>query len=112
VAFPFLLESNFESGSNAEWTSETDTVSQLDFPHYSELARYPWKTCVPFQGAYCARVVLSGGTADAFVSSTSTTIALDTNFVGFVSISGSLRRSQRPQMIRLQSVSFSLPVQL
>jgi hypothetical protein len=78
VAFPFLLESNFESGSNAEWTSETDTVSQLDFPHYSELARYPWKTCVPFQGAYCARVVLSGGTADAFVSSTSTTIALDT----------------------------------
>lgn len=67
MAFPFLFEANFEAGTNAEWDSETDTGSQLDFPHYSELARYPWPTAVPFEGAYCMRAVLSGGTADAFV---------------------------------------------
>lgn len=72
MAFPWLFESTFEQGTNAEWSSETDTVSQLDYPSYKELARYPW-VVGPYRGAYSARVVLKGGTADAFVNSTSIT---------------------------------------
>ena len=68
MAFPFTFESNFESGDSLEWDSETDTASQLDFPHYSELSRFPWPTAAPFRGAYCMRATLSGGTADAFVT--------------------------------------------
>ena len=67
MAFPFIFEANFETGDASEWDSETDTVSQLDFPHFSELARFPWSTAAPFTGAFCMRAVLSGGTADAFV---------------------------------------------
>lgn len=75
MAFPWVFESQFQSGSNADWVGETDTVAQLDFPSYKVLARYPWPTCAPYNGAYCARVVLSGGTADAFVNSTTIAIA-------------------------------------
>lgn len=67
MAFPFVYESNFETGDSSEWDSETDTASQLDFPNYSDLAKLPWPSAAPFQGAYCMRAVLSGGTADAFV---------------------------------------------
>lgn len=67
MAFPWIFEANFELGSAAEWDSETDTASQLDFPHFSTLARFPWSTAAPFRGAYVMRAVLSGGTADAFV---------------------------------------------
>lgn len=65
MAFPYVFHSNFEQGTNAEFDSETDTGSQLDFPHYSELARWPWPTATPYSGAYCARWKLTGGTADS-----------------------------------------------
>jgi hypothetical protein len=67
MAFPYVFESNFESGSNAEWDSETDTASILDFPHFTELARYPWSKCAPNRGAYCMRVRAGGQTADAIL---------------------------------------------
>lgn len=67
MAFPWIFEANFERGDNSDWDSETDTAAQLDFPHYSELARFPWPTATPYSGAYCMRVALTGGTADAFV---------------------------------------------
>jgi hypothetical protein len=72
AGFPWLFESQFELGTNAEWTSETDTVNQLDYPSWRVLARYPWLVA-PYTGAYSARVALTGGTADAFVNSTSIT---------------------------------------
>lgn len=75
MAFPWLLESGFEAGSNAEWTAETDTGSQLDFPHASELARFPWPTHAPYRGAYCARFRLGANTTDAYLTSTSIDIA-------------------------------------
>jgi len=78
MSFPFVFESNFESGDNTEWTAETDTESQLDFPHHSELARFPWPTTAPFRGAYCMRVTLSGGTADANVDANALDIAANT----------------------------------
>ena len=68
MAFPFVFESTFEQGTNAEWDSETDTAAQLDFPHFSELARFRNSNSAPYTGAYCMRAVLSGGTADAFVT--------------------------------------------
>lgn len=68
MSFPFIFESNFEGGTSGEWDSETDTVSQLDFPDHHELARFPWATAAPSSGAHCMRAVLSGGTADAFVT--------------------------------------------
>jgi hypothetical protein len=79
MTFPFIFESNFESGDVSEWDSETDTGSQLDVVHYTELARYPWHTAVPYHGAYCLRATLAGGTADAFVTEGDIDIALSTN---------------------------------
>ena len=55
MAFPFLFASNWESGTNAEWDTETDTGSLLDFPHYSTLANIPGAPA-PFRGAYCMRI--------------------------------------------------------
>lgn len=54
MAFPFLFESTFEAGTNAEWDTETDTGTKLDFPHYTTLAKVGM---TPYRGAYCARVV-------------------------------------------------------
>ena len=83
MAFPWIFESNFETGDNSEWDSETDTGSQLDIAHYSELARFPWPTAVPFEGAYCMRVALSS-TVDAFLLEGSIDISLSGNrFVAF-----------------------------
>jgi hypothetical protein len=55
MAFPWIFQSNFESGSNAEWDTETDTGSLLDFPHYSTLSTIPGAPA-PFRGAYCMRI--------------------------------------------------------
>ena len=60
MAHPWLFESNFEAGTNAEWDSEGDTGSKLDFPHFSTLARVP-KLAMPYRGAYCMRVDLRPG---------------------------------------------------
>lgn len=62
MAHPWIFESNFEAGTNAEWDSETDTGSLLDFPHYSTLAREPLSG-MPYRGAYCMRIVM-GDTND------------------------------------------------
>lgn len=85
MAFPFIVENNFETGTvSDEWDSETDTASQLDIAHYTELARYPWPTCAPYQGAYAGRAVLSGGTADAFFVDGECNVALDArNYFAF-----------------------------
>ena len=55
MAIPYIFESNFEQGTNAEWDSETDTGSLLDFPHYSELSRLQGAP-MPYRGAYCMRI--------------------------------------------------------
>lgn len=84
MAFPWVFEANFESGDNSEFNTETDTANQLDFPHYSELARFPWSGAVPFDGAYVMRCTLSGGTADATLTATDMNIAANTtNYVKF-----------------------------
>lgn len=74
MAFPFILESNFDLGTNAEWTSESDTGSALDFPHYSELARVPGMPA-PYKGSYCMRVALVADTNAHVVISTAGDIA-------------------------------------
>lgn len=60
MAFPYIFESNFEQGTNGEWDSETDTGSLLDFPHYASLAKDD-AAPIPYRGAYCMRIDLSGG---------------------------------------------------
>lgn len=62
MAHPWIFESNFEAGSNAEWDSEADTGSRLDFPHYSALAKIPGMPA-PYRGAYCMRIQM-GDTND------------------------------------------------
>lgn len=62
MAHPWIFEANFEAGTNAEFDSETDTGSRLDFPHYSELARTPG-IGMPYRGAYCMRIQM-GDTND------------------------------------------------
>jgi hypothetical protein len=67
MAFPYIFESNFEQGTNAEWDSETDTEGSLTFPHYSQLARYDQTgvgPIAPYRGAYAAQWVMAGDTAD------------------------------------------------
>ena len=71
MAFPWIFEGTFPTGSVTDggWDSETDTGSQLFIDHYSELARLPYPTAAPFDSsAYCARISLTGGTADAFIT--------------------------------------------
>ena len=65
MAYPFIFHSNFEAGSNAEWDSESDTGSLLDFPHYSVLAKDS-NSLMPYHGAYCMRNAL-GDTNDHVV---------------------------------------------
>jgi hypothetical protein len=78
------FQDNFESGDATGWSGdETDTASQLDVVHYSTLAGVP-KMPMPYSGAYCARWVLSGGTADAFFTEADIDISTaDTNWVKF-----------------------------
>lgn len=66
MAFDYLSEVNFELGTRGTFDSETDTNGKLDFPGYFDLARVPG-IAMPFRGAYCMRVDLGLGTADAFV---------------------------------------------
>lgn len=75
MAFPWIVESTWESGTNAEWTAETDTASLLDFPHASVLARFPWPNHAPFRGAYCARFRLGAETTTVFLTHTTIDIA-------------------------------------
>ena len=63
MAFPYIFADNFETGSNANWDSESDTGGVMDFPHYSTLAGVPGLPA-PYRGAYCLRVKL-GNTNDA-----------------------------------------------
>ena len=60
MAHPYIFASNFEAGTNAEWDSETDTGSKLDFPHYTDLARISGMPA-PYRGAFCARWDLTTG---------------------------------------------------
>jgi hypothetical protein len=86
MAFPYVYESDFETGTTTGegWDSETDTASQLDIAHYKTLANLPWPTCAPFKGAYALRATLSGGTADAFLTEGDINIAADgTNYFRF-----------------------------
>lgn len=79
MAFPYIFESNFEGGTFGEWDTETDTASQIDVVHYSDLARFPWNGATPYRGAYCMRAELSGGTADATVTEGDIDMALAAN---------------------------------
>jgi hypothetical protein len=58
---------NFELGTFGVFDAETDTGSLLDFPHYTELARFGQ---APYRGAYCMRLRLAGAT-DAYVQENS-----------------------------------------
>lgn len=62
MAIPYIFESTFEQGTNAEWDSESDTGSLLDFPHYATLAKLQGVP-MPYRGAYCMRITL-GDTND------------------------------------------------
>lgn len=70
MSFPYISEVNFEDGlattGGGTFDSEVDTDSKLDIAHYSELARTP-EIAMPYRGAFCMRVDLSGGTADAYL---------------------------------------------
>jgi len=78
MAFPFIFQSNFETGDASEWDSETDTVAQLDIPSYKDLAALPYRSAAPFSGSHCMRLSLTGGTADAFLTEADINIALAT----------------------------------
>ena len=75
MAFPYIFAENFERGTKGGFDTETDTVAQLSFAHYKELARYPWRGCAPYTGAYAVKLELTGGTADAILIEADTNIA-------------------------------------
>lgn len=74
MSFPWITSENFELGTKGSLDTETDTVNQLDVVHWKTLQNYPWLVA-PYNGAYCARVQLTGGTADAYYTETSVDIA-------------------------------------
>lgn len=80
MAFPWVYQANFESGNNSEWNNEADTGSNLDFPHYIDLARAGMTT---YRGAYCMRVRM-GDTNDHTLRADAANIAEDgTAFLNF-----------------------------
>lgn len=74
MAFPWIFAANFETGTNGQWDSEQDTGSRLDFPHFTELARWPGSQQAPYRGAYCMRVQM-GDANDHTVRETDLNIA-------------------------------------
>lgn len=80
MAFPFLLEENFEGGTKGAFDASADTDSKLTFPHYSALAAIPGLPA-PFRGAYAMMIDLSKGTSDAYVQETG---SLDTSAAGTI----------------------------
>lgn len=94
MAFPYLLEADFEDGTLGAFDSETDTANKLDFPHYSTLASIPGMTS-PFRGAYCLRVQLDGSTADAYLTEGS---AFDTAAAGTIAVRFALWFGGNPVM--------------
>lgn len=76
MAFPYLKHDGFESAGTT-FTSETDSGSILDYPHYTELARYHQ---IPWRGAYCMRIKAAGAT-DAYIQENS---AFDTALGGTI----------------------------
>ncbi len=96
MAFAYVVERNFETGDDTDWDTKTDTDTSLgagsgdnafdalDFPHYTELARYPDSRWAPASGAYCMRVRLGGTTADATLTEADGNIAAAANnFISF-----------------------------
>jgi hypothetical protein len=67
MAFPYLVNEDFSTGTLGDFDTETDTASIIDFPHYRTLARWG---LAPFQGAYCMRALLNGGTTSGYVIET------------------------------------------
>jgi hypothetical protein len=78
VAYPYIFESTFDAGTLDSWSSETDSSSIFDYPHYAELARQGF---APWAGAHCARARLSG-TAVGYLTHTS---AFDLSASGTIS---------------------------
>lgn len=69
MAFPYLSENTFGDGSRGSFDAESDSASRLDFPHFSELARFT-NNPMPYMGAYCMRVNLATSTTNAYVQET------------------------------------------
>ena len=69
MAFPYTTIANFEAGTLGHFDTEADTDGRLDFPHYTELARFPG-LAMPWSGAYCMRVDLAGASNPAYVQET------------------------------------------
>jgi hypothetical protein len=69
MAFPFVFQSGFENRTTPfGWDAETDSGEQLDVPHASELARFPWPDCAPYRGGSCLRLRLGAVTTTAFLT--------------------------------------------
>jgi len=68
VAFPYIYETNFETGDESEWTGTgSDANGVLAVEHYSELFRRPG-LAMPFRGAYCLRTNLVGAASTQYVA--------------------------------------------
>lgn len=84
MAFPYKFESNFEVGSDSEWTATVGT--QVSVESYKELARQRnWG--VPYQGAFALQAVF-GVDTDSYVRTTGLTITSgdvdDTRFMLYI----------------------------
>lgn len=64
MAFPWIFHSNFDDGTSG-FDSEADDDAILDYPNYTELARWDDSQMSPFSGAHCLRIKPAGGTNDA-----------------------------------------------
>lgn len=71
MSFPYDTIENFELGTLGHFDAESDSATRLDFPHYTELARFPsTHTAMPWRGAHCMRVDLGTSTTAAYVQET------------------------------------------
>lgn len=107
MAFPFLFQEHFEAGTAGAFDSETDTNSKLDFPHYPTLVPHP-NLDIPWSGAYCMRINLALGTADAYLEElagfdAALAATIHARFYLFVSTNLVMAASDRFSILQLQS---------
>ncbi len=69
MAHPWLTGNGFEDGTLGHFDAESDVGVRLDFPHYTDLARFPGIP-MPYRGSHCMRVNLATALDDAYVQET------------------------------------------
>ena len=69
MAFPWLSEENFETGTLGHFDAENSSGATPTYAHYSTLARTPG-LAMPWRGAYCMQIPIANVSTSMYVQET------------------------------------------